>query len=148
MMLLQSELADQKNLTESYRAQLLAMESELDNLRNQSQASKQALKVQRHAKVKETTLVPGKSWKINFYSQKRTKLMLEQVDAMKEQYKALQELKRKEAQGYQSDIRILQQKMKNVEQKLVSAAITKSKGAKWVALLVHHAFERLKLNRS
>ena len=41
----QSELAEQRTLAESYRAQLLSLEAELDTLREVSAASKEMLKV-------------------------------------------------------------------------------------------------------
>ena len=41
----QSEVAEQRTLAESYRAQLLSLEAELDTLREVSAASKDMLKV-------------------------------------------------------------------------------------------------------
>jgi hypothetical protein len=38
-------LAEQKKLTEDYRTQLLALESEMDYMRDQNNASKEVLKV-------------------------------------------------------------------------------------------------------
>ena len=41
----QSEVAEQKSLAETYRAQLLSLEAEMDTLREVSAASKEMLKV-------------------------------------------------------------------------------------------------------
>ena len=41
----QSEVAEQRSLAESYRAQLLSLEAEMDTLREVSAASKEMLKV-------------------------------------------------------------------------------------------------------
>lgn len=54
--------------------------------------------------------------------------MLEQVEVLKDRYEALEQRKRKEAEGYQSDVIRLQQKIKKIETQLVSTAISKNKG--------------------
>lgn len=54
--------------------------------------------------------------------------MVEQVEVLKERYEALEKRKRHEVSGYQSDIRILRQKVRQVEQQLIRASLAKAKG--------------------
>ena len=54
--------------------------------------------------------------------------MVEQVENLKERYELLEKRKKKEAEGYQADVQLLQQKIKKIESQLVSASIAKSKG--------------------
>ena len=63
-----------------------------------------------------------------FFSQRRTKAMVGQCDALRDRYEDLERRKRSEAEGYQSDVRLLQQKMRRIETQLGRAAISKAKG--------------------
>ena len=54
--------------------------------------------------------------------------MVEQVEVLKERYESLEKRKRHEVSGYQSDIRILRQKVRQVEQQLIRASLAKAKG--------------------
>lgn len=54
--------------------------------------------------------------------------MVEQVEVLKERYDSLEKRKRNEVAGYQSDIRILRQKIRQVEQQLIRASLAKAKG--------------------
>ncbi len=54
--------------------------------------------------------------------------MMDQVDKLKERYEDLEKRKRNEAQGYQSDVKLLNQKIRHVENQLMRASLTKSKG--------------------
>ena len=58
--------------------------------------------------------------------------MVEQVESLKDRYTQLEKRKRGEAEGYQADIKLLRQKVKQVEQQLVRASLAKAKGTyKW-----------------
>ena len=54
--------------------------------------------------------------------------MVEQVESLKDRYTQLERRKRSETEGYQADIKLLRQKVKQVEQQLVRASIAKAKG--------------------
>ena len=54
--------------------------------------------------------------------------LVDHVEMLKAQNLDLEGRKKREAQGYQADVAMLQQKMKHVEQQMVKSAITKSKG--------------------
>ena len=54
--------------------------------------------------------------------------MVGQCDALRDRYEDLERRKRSEAEGYQSDVRLLQQKMRRIETQLGRAAISKAKG--------------------
>ena len=54
--------------------------------------------------------------------------MSEQMESLRERYEQLELRKKREAEGYQTDIKMLQEKMKKVENKLVMEAVSKSKG--------------------
>ena len=54
--------------------------------------------------------------------------MADQVESLKDRYDELQQRKRSEAQGYQADINLLKQKIKQIEQQVVKTAVTKAKG--------------------
>ena len=99
----QTQLAEQKKITEDYRGQLLAMESEMEALKDLANANKEVLK-------------------------SRTKSMVDQVDTLKERYENLEKRRKQEGEGYQADIHLLKQKLRHVEQQLVRAAVTRSKG--------------------
>ena len=158
----QSELAEQRTLAESYRAQLLSLEAELDTLREVSAASKEMLKVNQLFVDKLINFFPNPSNRISnmttrvdifnlsnrnhdpltskfivrsdsganfpFLSQRRTKAMVGQSDALRDRYEDLERRKRSEAEGYQSDVKLLQQKMRRIETQLGRAAISKAKG--------------------
>jgi coiled-coil domain-containing protein 77 len=98
-----ADLADQKKITEDYRSQLLSLESQMDSLRDQSNANKEVLK-------------------------SRTKGMVDQVDSLKNRYEGLENRRKTEAEGYQSDVNMLKQKLRQVEQQLVRATLAKTKG--------------------
>ena len=100
---LKSELAEQKNITDEYRGQLLSMESEMSGLKDLANANKEVLK-------------------------SRTRNMVDQVELLKERYEGLEKRRRNEAEGYQADINLLKQKIKHMEQQLIKAAVTKTKG--------------------
>ncbi len=82
---------------------MLAMEKEMEDLRDQASANKQVLK-------------------------NRTKSMVDQVDLLKDRYENLEGRRKKEVEGYQSDINLLRHKLRHVEQQLVRATLAKSKG--------------------
>ena len=86
-----------------YRSQLLAMDSEMTNLKDLANANKEVLK-------------------------SRTKLMVDTVDTLKERYENLEKRRKNEAEGYQADINLLKQKLRHVEQQLVLSAVAKTKG--------------------
>ena len=100
---LRSELAEQKNVTEDYRGQLLAMDSEMSGLKDLANANKEVLR-------------------------SRTKSMVDQVESLKIRYESLEKRRKTEGEGYQTDIELLKQKLKHLEQQLVRAAVTKTKG--------------------
>lgn len=100
---LDAQLAEQKKMTEDYRGQLLAMESEMNQLKELANANKHVLK-------------------------SRTKSMVDQVDLLKDRYENLEQRRKNEAEGYQADINLLKQKLKHVEQQLVRALVSKTKG--------------------
>ena len=54
--------------------------------------------------------------------------MVGQSDALRDRYEDLERRKRSEAEGYQSDVKLLQQKMRRIETQLGRAAISKAKG--------------------
>ena len=54
--------------------------------------------------------------------------MVEQVEHLKEKYESLETRRRTEAQGFQTDVKILKEKLRHVEQKLVRATLAKVKG--------------------
>ena len=86
-----------------YRSQLLAMDSEMTNLKDLANANKEVLK-------------------------SRTKSMVDTVDTLKERYENLEKRRKNEAEGYQADINLLKQKLRHVEQQLVLSAVAKTKG--------------------
>jgi len=53
--------------------------------------------------------------------------MSDEIDVLRARCDQLQRRKRQEAEGYQQDVRLLQEKIKRVEQQLVRAAVTKAK---------------------
>ena len=57
--------------------------------------------------------------------------MVGQCDALRDRYEDLERRKRSEAEGYQSDVKLLQQKMRRIETQLGRAAISKAKGKGW-----------------
>ena len=101
--LFQSELSDQRKITEEYRGKLLALEAEMTDLRDQANANKEVLK-------------------------SRTRNMVDQVDSLKDRYENLEKRRKNEAEGYQADVNLLKQKLRNVESQLVRAAVAKTKG--------------------
>ncbi len=54
--------------------------------------------------------------------------MAENIETLRERNEALERRKKVEAQGYHADVKLLQQKIKHVEHRLVGAAVAKSKG--------------------
>lgn len=120
---LNSELADQKKITEDYRSQLLALESEMESLRDQGQANRDILK-------------------------SRTKNMVDQVDVLKDRYEALENRRKAESEGYQSDIKMLKQKLKYVEQQLVRATLAKGKEHEYIKTIKAYEEEILKQRRN
>ena len=65
--------------------------------------------------------------------------MVEQVESLKEKYESLENRRKTEGQGYQTDVKILKEKLRHVEQKLVRATLAKVKGT-----LIHHEIDLLK----
>ena len=104
---LTSELAESKKITEDYRGQLLAMDSEMTNLKDLANANKEVLK-------------------------SRTKSMVDTVDALKDRYENLEKRRKNEGEGYQADINLLKQKLTHLEQKLVLSAVAKTKGTSFL----------------
>ena len=96
-------MAEQKKVTEEYRGQLLAMDSEMTSLRDLANANKEVLK-------------------------SRTKSMVDQVDVLKDRYENLEKRRKNEAEGYQATINLMKQKLRHVEQQLVRSAVTRTKG--------------------
>jgi hypothetical protein len=56
--------------------------------------------------------------------------MVEQVDALRDRHDSLERRKRREAEGYSADVRLLKEKMRQVESQMGRAAIAKAKGKK------------------
>ena len=83
--------------------QLLAMDAEMTNLKDLANANKEVLK-------------------------SRTKSMVDTVDTLKERYEGLEKRRKNESEGYQSDIKLLKQKLEHLEQKLILSSVTKTKG--------------------
>jgi len=54
--------------------------------------------------------------------------MADQIEKLRDRCDELQRRKTVEAKGYQADVKLLQQKIKQVEQQLIRAAVTKAKG--------------------
>ena len=54
--------------------------------------------------------------------------MCEQVEILSERYESLEIRRKREGEGYQTDISTLKQKLRHLEQQLVRATITKAKG--------------------
>ena len=96
-------MAETKKITEDYRMQLLAMDAEMTNLKDLANANKEVLK-------------------------SRTKSMVDTVDTLKERYEGLEKRRKNEGEGYQSDIKLLKQKLEHLEQKLILSSVTKTKG--------------------
>ncbi len=55
--------------------------------------------------------------------------MADQIETMRDRNDDLERRKKLEAQGYRADVKLLQQKIRQVEQQLVGAAVAKSKGS-------------------
>ena len=83
--------------------QLLAMDAEMTNLKDLANVNKEVLK-------------------------SRTKSMVDTVDTLKERYEGLEKRRKNEGEGYQSDIKLLKQKLEHLEQKLILSSVTKTKG--------------------
>ena len=92
---LNTELAEQKKLTEDYLTQLLSLESEMDYMRDQNNASSEAMD-QSHSRTGEH---------------------------LKDKYESLETRRRTKAQGFQTNVKILKEKLRHVEQKLVRAKV-------------------------
>ena len=86
-----------------YQKFLSALDTEMQSLRDQSNANKEVLK-------------------------SRTKSMVDQVDLLRDRYENLEKRRKGEAEGYQADINLLKQKLRHVEQQLIRSAVTKTKG--------------------
>ena len=54
--------------------------------------------------------------------------MVEQVEHLKDKYEGLENRRKVEAWGYQTDVKILKEKLRQVEHKLVRATLAKVKG--------------------
>ena len=54
--------------------------------------------------------------------------MCEQFEILSERYESLEIRRKREGEGYQTDISTLKQKLRHLEQQLVRATITKAKG--------------------
>ena len=54
--------------------------------------------------------------------------MVEQVELLKEKYESLEIRRKTEAEGFQTDVKILKEKLRHVEQKLIRASLAKVKG--------------------
>lgn len=120
---LNTELAEQKKITEDYRAKLLALDTEMQSLRDQSNANKEVLK-------------------------SRTKSMVDQVDLLRDRYENLEKRRKGEAEGYQADINLLKQKLRHVEQQLIRSAVTKTKEHEYIKKLKSYEAEIEKLKRN
>jgi len=119
---LNTELAEQKNLVGDYRNQLLTVESELESLRDQSNANKEVLK-------------------------SRTKHMIDQVEVLKQRYESLEGRRKREAEGYHTDVSLLKQKLRHVEQQLIRASIAKTKEHEYIKTIKAYDREIDKLKR-
>ena len=54
--------------------------------------------------------------------------MVEQVEHLKDKYEGLENRRKVEAGGYQTDVKILKEKLRQVEHKLVRATLAKKLG--------------------
>lgn len=116
------ELAETKKITEDYRMQLLAMDAEMTNLKDLANANKEVLK-------------------------SRTKSMVDTVDTLKERYESLEKRRKNEGEGYQSDIKLLKQKLEHLEQKLILSSVTKTKEHEYIKKLKSYAAEIERLRK-
>ena len=61
--------------------------------------------------------------------------MADQVDAMRDRHEDSERRRKMEASGYQSDVKLLQQKIKQVEMQMVKAAVGKSKEHEYIKII-------------
>jgi len=64
------------------------------------------------------------------------------VESLKEKYESLESRRKTEGQGYQTDVKILKEKLRHVEQKLVRATLAKIKGTLFISkvFLIKNSF--------
>ena len=90
---LQLHLKQSEELSDNYREQCISMEQELCQLKEQSEASKE------------------------IFSQ-RSERMAKRLKLMNQRYEALEARRRLEVEGYKTDIKLLRQRLKEVEKQL------------------------------
>ena len=66
------------------------------------------------------------------FFQRKSKAMSEEVEMLRSRCESLEARKRTEAQGYQADVGILHQKIRQIEQQLVKADLARAKGKEGV----------------
>lgn len=90
---LQLQLQQSQQLSDNYREQCISMEGELSKLREEKEASKDLFK-------------------------QRTEKLTKRLELMNSRYEALDKRRVLEIEGYQSDIKLLRQRLQEVEKQL------------------------------
>uniref|UniRef100_A0A0K2U6K0 Coiledcoil domain containing 77 [Pan paniscus] n=1 Tax=Lepeophtheirus salmonis TaxID=72036 RepID=A0A0K2U6K0_LEPSM len=116
------ELKDMKVSCDSYRSKILTMESELDHLRDKNASQKEEA---------NELLLKLKS----------------RIDVHKNRFEDLESRRKLEMEGYQSDVRILTEKLRAVQRKLVAATVGKSKEHNYLQTIRQQEEEIEKLNK-
>lgn len=96
---LQLQLQQAQQLSDNYREQCLSMEEELCKLREESDASKGLFK-------------------------ERTEKLAKRLELMNGRYEALDKRRTLEVEGYKSDIKLLRQRLKEVENQLYKVSLS------------------------
>ena len=96
---LQLQLQQAQQLTDNYRDQCISMEEELCKLREESDASKGLFK-------------------------ERTEKLTKRLELMNSRYEALDKRRTLEVEGYKSDIKLLRQRLKEVENQLYKVLLS------------------------
>lgn len=96
---LQLQLQQAQQLTDNYREQCISMEEELCKLREESDASKGLFK-------------------------ERTEKLTKRLELMNGRYEALDKRRTLEVEGYKSDIKLLRQRLKEVENQLYKVLLS------------------------
>jgi len=78
---------------------------------------------------------------------KKTKTMTEKINTLNDRYKKLEDRKALEAQGYQSDIKLLRDKMSGLEDKLVALSLASRKEEEQTEVLEKLARELKKIEK-
>ena len=90
---LQLQLQQSQQLSDNYREQCITMEEELGKIKEESEASKHLFK-------------------------QRTEKLTKRLELMNSRYEALDKRRVLEIEGYKSDIKLLRQRLKEVEKQL------------------------------